>query len=78
MPEIAVLESNHEAASGHLAKSLAAMRKGWEGEATARNLRLIREARTRRNEPADWIAKIEQALDSAAPANQSHTAIPKV
>jgi hypothetical protein len=60
--EIAVLESDQAAAARHLADALAAMREGWEGETTARNLRLIREARQRRGEDAAWIDEIEREL----------------
>jgi hypothetical protein len=60
--EIAVLESDQANTADHLATALAAMREGWEGETTERNLRLIREARQKRSGQADWIAEVEQAL----------------
>ena len=43
--ELAVLARDEEAASDALADALASLREGWEAETTARNLRLIREAR---------------------------------
>ena len=51
-----------EAAVAALADALASMRETWEGETTARNLRLIREARERRDEPMDGAEEIERAL----------------
>jgi len=43
------------------------VRESWEPETTARNLRLIREARAGRQEALPWAAAIEAALtDSAA------------
>ena len=48
------------------ADALAAMRELWEPETTARNLRLIREARERRGEPAAWIAEVEAELNKRA------------
>jgi hypothetical protein len=41
------------------------MREPWEPATTARNLRLIREARTARGEDAAWIGEIEAALLAA-------------
>jgi hypothetical protein len=35
---------------------------GWHLETTARNLRLIREARTERGEDIAWIKELEEAL----------------
>ena len=42
---------------------LAAVREVWEPETTARNLKLIREARAGRGEAADWLDEIIAALD---------------
>jgi hypothetical protein len=50
--ELAVLAKDEDTARNSLADALAAMRESWEPETTARNLRLIHEARTRRNEIA--------------------------
>jgi hypothetical protein len=38
------------------------MREKWEPETTARNLRLIREARAKRGEAVPWAYAIESAL----------------
>ncbi len=38
----------------------------WEPETTARNLRLIREARERRNDDLAWPKAIEDELDRKA------------
>jgi len=46
--------------------ALAATRESWEPQTTARNLRLIREARARRNEATDWIKAIEDRLVTKA------------
>jgi hypothetical protein len=42
--------------------ALAAVREPWEPESTARNLRLIREARERRGETVPWARELEKAL----------------
>jgi hypothetical protein len=60
--ELAVLAEDQDAAGQAVADALAAAREGWERETTARNLRLIREARNRRKINSDWIAEIETAL----------------
>jgi tetratricopeptide (TPR) repeat protein len=60
--ELAVLQKDEAAARSNLSKALAAIREPWEPETTARNLRLIRETRTRRNEQPAWADKIEDAL----------------
>lgn len=65
--EIAVLERNEAKAMEALSNALASEREGWETKTTMRNLRLIREARERRQEavPA-WMSDIERELESAA------------
>ena len=45
-----------------LADALAAVREPWEPETTARNLRLIREARERRGDAPSWADEIENEL----------------
>jgi len=62
--ELAVLAKDEQRASDAAAEALAALREGWEAETTARNLRLIREARERRQEPAPWAKHIEEALEN--------------
>jgi hypothetical protein len=64
--EVAVLARDENAAAAALADALACLREGWEAETTARNLRLIREARELRGEPLPWIAEIEDSLANIA------------
>jgi tetratricopeptide (TPR) repeat protein len=64
--ELAVLAKDQQKAEAALADALAAVREPWEPETTARNLRLIREARERRNESTSWINEMEQELVSRA------------
>jgi len=60
--ELAVLAQDEQAAMDYTAKAIAEIREIWEPETTMRNLRLIREAREKRQENADWIEEIEDAL----------------
>ena len=60
--ELAVLRRDQDEATRAAGDALAAVRESWEPETTARNLRLIREARERRNETAPWAFEIEEAL----------------
>ena len=60
--ELAVLANEQQKAEEALADALAAVREVWEPETTARNLRLIREARERRNERIEWPNEIENEL----------------
>lgn len=62
--ELAVLARDEGAAVAALADALAAIRETWEPETTARNLRLIREAREHRGETLPWAPGVEQALVS--------------
>lgn len=64
--ELAVLAKDEQRAANAAADALAANREGWEAETTARNLRLIREARERRQELVPWAKQIEQDLESHA------------
>jgi MAP3K TRAFs-binding domain len=64
--EIAVLAKHEAAATVALGQALAVVREPWEPETTARNLRLIREARQRRNSALPWMQKIEQTLEQTA------------
>jgi hypothetical protein len=66
MLELAVLAADENGASAALDQAVAAIREPWEPETTARNLRLIREARAARNEALPWAAEIEQELDRQA------------
>jgi tetratricopeptide (TPR) repeat protein len=61
--ELAVLAKEEPRAVSAAATALAAVREAWEPETTARNLRLIREARAKRGEDLPWALEIEQALE---------------
>ena len=63
--ELAVLAMDEGRAQKVLGDALAAVREPWEPETTARNLRLIREARERRGERASWVHDIVLALRAA-------------
>lgn len=64
--ELAVLGRDEPGAAKALADALACVRERWEPETTARNLRLIREARDRRKEPVAWASGVEQKLERRA------------
>lgn len=64
--ELAVLEINEGKAKASLADALVVIREPWEPQTTARNLRLIREARERRGEEVVWAALIEVQLADQA------------
>jgi tetratricopeptide (TPR) repeat protein len=65
--ELAVLARDEQAALDALASALASVREKWEPETTLRNLRLIREARERRQESIpDWMKDAETELGRAA------------
>ena len=68
--ELAVLGNDRGRAASALAAALAAVREPWEPETTARNLRLIREARQARGEEAGWIGEIEEELARAQEASR--------
>jgi tetratricopeptide (TPR) repeat protein len=60
--ELAVLAKDEDRATRALSDALAAIREIWEPETTARNLKLIREARERRGESLAWAKEIEEEL----------------
>lgn len=60
--ELAVLARDQAKARTALGEALTAVRESWEPETTARNLRLVREARERRGETVSWGTEIEEAL----------------
>jgi hypothetical protein len=64
--ELAVLADEQELAANALGDTLASAREAWERETTARNLRLIREARERGGKSSDWIETIETSLVNLA------------
>jgi hypothetical protein len=61
--EVAVLDNDGQQAMASLGNALAHVREAWEPETTARNLRLIREARERRHEQPDWATEVETTLE---------------
>jgi len=60
--ELAVLARDEATAADALADALTAVREAWEPETTARNLRLIRKARSQRGESLDWAQRMEERL----------------
>ena len=60
--ELRVLGKEQQGAYDALSSALALVREPWETETTARNLRLIREARARRDEAINWANEIEEEL----------------
>ena len=66
--ELAVLAGNQDAAAQGLREALTNIREKWEPETTARNIRLIREARQARGEATPLEAEMEQELAKAAAA----------
>jgi hypothetical protein len=64
--ELAVLAKEEQPAADAAAQALAAVRERWEPETTARNLRLIRETRARRNESLLWANRIEEEFGKRA------------
>ncbi len=64
--ELAVLAKDEERAMNALGDALAAVRESWEAETSARNLRLIIEARERRQEALGWVKEIEKELSKRA------------
>jgi hypothetical protein len=60
--ELAVLARDEAKAESALANALAAVRESWEPETTARNLRLIREARQQRHTSTPWATQMEEVL----------------
>jgi tetratricopeptide (TPR) repeat protein len=61
--ELAVLAKDKDAATKAISSALALLRESWEAETTLRNLRLIHEARARRQDTVEWTNLIEQALE---------------
>jgi MAP3K TRAFs-binding domain len=70
--ELAVLKKDEDLAQSALSDALASIREPFEPETTARNLKIIREARERHQElPLAWAKQIEERLDSAASSRMS-------
>jgi hypothetical protein len=64
--ELAVLSRNESLAMQHLGIALSAIREKWEPETTAKNIKMIKDARLSRGETCDWIGHIEKELNKAA------------
>ncbi|MEM9271501.1 MAG: TRAFs-binding domain-containing protein [Cyanobacteria bacterium P01_F01_bin.143] len=64
--ELAVLAKKENEATKALFRSLAVVREVWEPETTARNLRLIDEARAKRQENIPWVKEIIKALEDVS------------
>lgn len=60
--ELAILGMDQNQAARVLPQALACVREPWEPETTARNLRLIREARERRGSAPAWARGVEEVL----------------
>jgi hypothetical protein len=60
--ELAILGMDRDQAARVLPQALACVREPWEPETTARNLRLIREARQRRGSAPAWARNVEEVL----------------
>jgi hypothetical protein len=60
--ELRVLAKDQTAATAALTDALSAVRESWEPETTARNLALIRRARSSRGEDLPWAQDIETTL----------------
>jgi tetratricopeptide (TPR) repeat protein len=61
--ELAILAKDKQRAQDALCNALASVREIWEPKTTARNLRLIREAREKRQAGEEWAREIEQELE---------------
>lgn len=64
--ELAVLAKTKAQADSALADALACAPESWQRETTARNLRLIREAREKRGEVVAWARELEERLQRDA------------
>jgi hypothetical protein len=60
--ELGVLAKDQQKTTNAAGDALASIREPWEPETTVRNLRLIREARERRQEEVPWAKEIEDEL----------------
>jgi tetratricopeptide (TPR) repeat protein len=61
--ELAVLGGDEKRARTALGQALASLPRPWETETTARNLRLINDARMRRGGLAPWMREVEDELE---------------
>jgi uncharacterized caspase-like protein len=60
--ELAILTKDKKAANSIVSNVLFYLHEKWKGETTLRNLRILREARERRNEKLLWTKKIENLI----------------
>ncbi|MEZ5617523.1 MAG: TRAFs-binding domain-containing protein [Rhodocyclaceae bacterium] len=65
--ELAVLARDKTGAEVALGDALAHLREGWEATTTARNLQLIADSRSRRDEATEWLPAIIAALGDGKP-----------
>jgi hypothetical protein len=61
--ELAILNKYKKTTNSVLSKVLSNLSENWKGETTLRNLRILREARERRNELVPWTKKIEKSIE---------------
>jgi hypothetical protein len=66
--ELAVLQSDENAARQALAQAIDAVREPWEPAATANNLSLIARARAERDAAEPWLAEVIATLERRATA----------
>jgi hypothetical protein len=64
--ELGVIARDEDEATAGAQAALAAVRERWEPRSTAKNLKLIRDARARSGEAIDWADALEQELLEAA------------
>jgi hypothetical protein len=64
--ELAVLGNDEKRARTALGQAIAIVREPWEAETTCGNLRLINDARMRRDELAPWMKEIEYRLERSS------------
>jgi tetratricopeptide (TPR) repeat protein len=64
--ELAVLGQDEVGATRAASQALTNLRETWEAETTARNLRLIREARAQHGEAVPWANKLEESFAGRA------------
>jgi hypothetical protein len=62
--ELAVLAKDKETAMKSLSSALAFLREPWEAKTTLRNLRLVSQARERRQDIIEWTKQVERALEN--------------
>jgi hypothetical protein len=66
MLELAVLDDDEQVAKQHHRRAVGAIRETWEAGTTARNLRLIAQARAERGVEQPWLDKIVADLERRA------------